>query len=126
MSMDPTFFECLTGLIRSDGAVYDVFQLPSEIKKGRRNHLRHKDDIKIFHGVDPEECGCQAPPVKITFSYRAGCDRVSGGGKTQSESDSLRYWSLKIRPLPSVLTIARQDDCESSALVWVCQSLAAL
>ena len=124
--MDPTFFECLTGLIRRDGAVYDVFHLPSEIKKGRRNHLRHKDDIKIFHGVDPEECGCQAPPVKITLHLPSRMRPRQWWRQNPVRIRLLRYWSLKIRPLPSVLTIARQDDCESSALVWVCQSLAGL
>ena len=74
-------------LTRSNGPIYDVLHLPSEIKKRRRNHLRHKDDIEVFSGVDPEECGRQAPPVKIPFAYRAGCDRVSGGGKPQSKSD---------------------------------------
>ena len=110
-------------LICSDSAVYDVFHLPSKIKNRRRDQLRHEDDIKIFHGIDPKEGRCQAAPVKITLTPRSRTRLLRQWLRQNPDRiRPLRYWSLKTRPLPSVLTIGPLGDCESSVRVWVCQS----
>ena len=50
--------------------INQIFNLTAKIEGGRRDQLRHKNDVEIFDGVDPEQRRGQTAPIKIALANR--------------------------------------------------------